>query len=81
MVDDEGEQLTGRMACENQGVFIRLPDALNIRSRMNSYYSYLARSARKNNEVTKPTSPYVDLQGLGRVVTLSQPVFNPSAPE
>ena len=77
MVDDEAEELPGKMACDNGGVFVKLPDINNIRFQMSGYYSYLAQLAKDNGEVTKPTSPYVDLQGLGRVITLSRPVFNP----
>lgn len=81
MVGDQGEELPGKMACDNDGVFLKLPHADDLRSQMNAYYSYFARLAKNNGELPQPTSPYVDLQGLGRVITLSRPVFSPINPK
>ncbi|XP_065176814.1 voltage-dependent calcium channel subunit alpha-2/delta-3-like isoform X1 [Sycon ciliatum] len=76
-VGDEGSTLPGKLGCDNGGVYIQLRSSDNIRSMMSPYYSYLARLANTDNDQISPTAPYVDVSGLGRIITLSRAIYDP----
>ncbi|XP_065176817.1 voltage-dependent calcium channel subunit alpha-2/delta-1-like [Sycon ciliatum] len=73
----EGSTLPGTLACKNEGVYIRLNSTSNIRTRLMPYFSYLARLANTESDAIRPTAPYVDASGLGRIITLSRAVYDP----
>eukprot|EP00117_Sycon_ciliatum_P025971 scpid28085/ scgid5481/ VWFA and cache domain-containing protein 1 len=75
---NQGSELPGRMACEHDGLYLRLPSTDNIRHQMSPYFSYLSRlTLADESKAGHLTSPYVDATGLGRIVTISRSVYNP----
>ena len=72
---DEGEQLPGHLACDNDGSFKKLQDGENLISKMSNYYEFLS-----SNTYTKEyglwTSPYIDSGGLGLTITFAVPAVS-----
>lgn len=72
---DDGEQLPGYLACNNEGSFKKLEDGENLISKMGNYYEYLSSSSyTKEHGIW--TSPYIDNGGLGLTITYAVPVIS-----
>jgi len=72
---DDGEELPGHLACENEGSFKKLEDGENLISKMNNYYEFLS-SSTYSKEQGLWTSPYIDSGGLGLTITYAVPVVS-----
>ena len=73
--DSVGEELPGKLSCDNKGYMKKLTDEDNIISQMQDYYSFLASNTISISNVTW-TSPYLDASGLGLMVTVAMPVIS-----
>ena len=71
----EGEELPGKLSCDNRGYMKKLTDEEDIISQMQDYYSFLASNTISVSNVTW-TSPYLDASGLGLMVTVAMPVIS-----
>eukprot|EP00117_Sycon_ciliatum_P006330 scpid15815/ scgid3227/ VWFA and cache domain-containing protein 1 len=73
---DEGSELPGMMACSNDGVYVQMLSTRNVRFQLSPYYSYLSRLGNPATDSRQTTSPYIDVNGLGRLITLSVPIYD-----
>ena len=72
---DDGEQLPGFLASENDGSYRKLADGENLISKMNNYYEFLS-SSTYTQEHGLWTSPYIDSGGLGLTITYAVPAVS-----
>ena len=72
---DDGEELPGHLACENEGSCKKLEEGENLISKMNNYYEFLS-SSTYSKEQGLWTSPYIDSGGLGLTITYAVPVIS-----
>jgi voltage-dependent calcium channel alpha-2/delta-3 len=72
---DDGEELPGKLACNNMGSFKKLEDGENLISKMSNYYEFLS-SSTYTKEHGLWTSPYIDSGGLGLTITYAVPAVS-----
>ncbi|XP_067936801.1 voltage-dependent calcium channel subunit alpha-2/delta-1-like [Watersipora subatra] len=74
LTKDDGESFPGKLACENRGSMKKLLSGENLISEMSNYFSFLSTNVRA--EFGLWTSPYLDMGGLGVMVTHAIPIFS-----
>lgn len=75
MTVDDGEELPGHLACDNNGSFKKLADGENLISKMSNYYEFLS-SSTYSKEQGLWTSPYIDSGNLGLTITYAVPAIS-----
>ena len=68
------EQFPGKLACENQGIMGRVYSKENVFHQMLPYFTYLESTSGANSVII--TAPYLDVSGLGLMVTAAMPVYS-----
>lgn len=68
------------IACANQGIHQHIDNGVNPLNAMAQYYKFLAVGVEANESSAKPrwSEPYVDAFGMGRMTTVSRPVYDRS---
>lgn len=72
--EEADDTVPRKIACENDGLFFKIPDGGDLRSSMGQYYQYFAAGIQ--NDQVFWTAPYFDASGLGLVITASIPLYD-----
>ena len=66
--------LPGQLACDNKGAMAKVTLNTDIFRQMAPYFRYLEESSGAHAPVW--SSPYLDMMGLGLLVTIAVPVYS-----
>ena len=65
--------LLSSLSCKYKGILFHIEEPINILDELMNYYVFLA----EGTNITEPiwSEPYIDAFGLGKIVTVSMPVY------